>query len=61
VSVGSRPPARPDCTILIEPVTFLLMALGRRRQARAIVQGRILVRGRKPWLAPRFPALFQAP
>jgi uncharacterized protein (TIGR03083 family) len=61
VSVGSRPPARPDCTILIEPVTFLLMALGRRGQARAIVQGRILVRGRKPWLAPRFPALFQAP
>lgn len=60
VSVGP-PPVRPDCTILIEPVTFLLMALGRRGQARAIAQGRILVKGRKPWLAPRFPALFTAP
>jgi uncharacterized protein (TIGR03083 family) len=61
VSVDSQPPARPDCTILIEPVTFLLMALGRRDQWGAIAQGRILVRGRKPWLAPRFPALFTAP
>ncbi|MFD3421971.1 maleylpyruvate isomerase family mycothiol-dependent enzyme [Streptomyces decoyicus] len=61
VSVGPQPPTRPDCTILIEPVTFLLMALGRRNQWGALAQGRILVRGRKPWLAPRFPALFKAP
>lgn len=50
-----------DCTILIEPVTFLLMALGRRGQWGPLAQGRILVGGRKPWLAPRFPALFKAP
>ncbi|MFF8785165.1 maleylpyruvate isomerase family mycothiol-dependent enzyme [Streptomyces sp. NPDC015125] len=61
VTVGSQPPARPDCTILIEPVTFLLMALGRRGQWSALARGQILVRGRKPWLAPRFPALFKAP
>lgn len=61
VSVGSPPPARPDCTILIEPVAFLLMALGRRGQWGALARGHILVRGRKPWLAPRFPALFKAP
>ncbi|MFD4552398.1 maleylpyruvate isomerase family mycothiol-dependent enzyme [Streptomyces sp. NPDC058466] len=61
VSVSPQPPARPDCTILIEPVTFLLMALGRRGQASALARGRILVRGRKPWLAPRFPGLFTAP
>ncbi|WP_327706230.1 maleylpyruvate isomerase family mycothiol-dependent enzyme [Streptomyces decoyicus] len=61
VSVGPQPPARPDCTILTEPVTFLLMALGRRNQWGALARGRILVRGRKPWLAPRFPALFKAP
>ncbi|WP_406336746.1 maleylpyruvate isomerase family mycothiol-dependent enzyme [Streptomyces sp. NBC_00203] len=61
VSVDARPPARPDCTILIEPVTFLLMALGRCDQWSAIARGRILVWGRKPWLAPRFPALFTAP
>jgi uncharacterized protein (TIGR03083 family) len=61
LSVDPLPPARPDCTILIEPVTFLLMALGRRGQVGPIVRGRILVRGRKPWLAPRFPGLFTAP
>ncbi|MGX1546305.1 maleylpyruvate isomerase family mycothiol-dependent enzyme [Streptomyces adustus] len=61
VSVEPRLPDRPDCTIHIEPVTFLLMALGRRRQWGALAQGRILVWGRKPWLAPRFPTLFKAP
>ncbi|MEU6328412.1 maleylpyruvate isomerase family mycothiol-dependent enzyme [Streptomyces sp. NPDC047049] len=61
VCVDSTPPARPACTILIEPVTFLLMALGRRGQWSALARGHILVRGRKPWLAPRFPALFKAP
>jgi uncharacterized protein (TIGR03083 family) len=61
VAVGSQPPDRPDCTILIEPVVFLLMALGRRDQWSALGQGRVLAWGRKPWLAPRFPALFKAP
>jgi len=61
VSVDVQPPSRPDCTILIEPVTFLLMALGRRSQWSALAQGRILIWGRRPWLAPRFPALFTAP
>ena len=32
---------RPDCTILIEPVTFLLMALGRQGQGGPIARGRI--------------------
>lgn len=61
VTVDERPPAGPDCTISIEPVTFLLMALGRQGQVSPILRGRILVRGRKPWLAPRFPGLFTAP
>ncbi|MFF3404940.1 maleylpyruvate isomerase family mycothiol-dependent enzyme [Streptomyces sp. NPDC002742] len=61
LTVAPQPPARPDCTISIEPVTFLLMALGRQGQVGPIVRGRILVRGRKPWLAPRFPGLFTAP
>ncbi|MGX4689265.1 maleylpyruvate isomerase family mycothiol-dependent enzyme [Streptomyces sp. JNUCC 63] len=61
VSVGSQPPTRPDCTILTEPVTFLLMALGRRDQWSAVAQGRVFAWGRKLWLAPRFPGLFKAP
>ncbi|MFF4977368.1 maleylpyruvate isomerase family mycothiol-dependent enzyme [Streptomyces sp. NPDC001083] len=61
VRVDPRPPARPDCTILTEPVTFLLMALGRRGQWSALGRGGITVWGRRPWLAPRFPGLFKAP
>lgn len=61
VSVGPRPVGRPDCTIIIEPVTFLLIALGRCDPWGAMARGRILAWGRKAWLAPRFPTLFKAP
>ncbi|WP_405910859.1 maleylpyruvate isomerase family mycothiol-dependent enzyme [Streptomyces sp. NBC_00828] len=61
VQVAPTPPKRPDCTILIDPVAFLLIALGRRNPWRAIGQGQVVAWGRKPWLAPRFPTLFTAP
>ncbi|MFG3304544.1 maleylpyruvate isomerase family mycothiol-dependent enzyme [Streptomyces wuyuanensis] len=59
--VEARPPERPDCTILTEPVAFLLMALGRRGPWGAMARGGVLAWGRRPWLAPRFPTLFVAP
>ncbi|WP_030616916.1 maleylpyruvate isomerase family mycothiol-dependent enzyme [Streptomyces fulvoviolaceus] len=61
VQVTPTPRQRPDCTILIEPVAFLLIALGRRNPWRAIGQGQVIAWGRKPWLGPRFPTLFTAP
>lgn len=61
VAVTEDLPRRPDCTIVAEPVTFLLIALGRRSSAGALARGKIVAWGRKPWLAPRFPALFTAP
>lgn len=61
VHVSPTPPERPDCTILIEPVAFLLIGLGRRNPWLAIGQGQVLAWGRRPWLAPRFPTLFTAP
>ncbi|MFJ1901258.1 MULTISPECIES: maleylpyruvate isomerase family mycothiol-dependent enzyme [unclassified Streptomyces] len=61
VAVGHRPPDRPDCTISIEPVTFLLLALGRIGTAGAMARGRVLAWGRKPWTGPRFPEYFSAP
>jgi hypothetical protein len=61
VTVTSELPRRPDCTIAMEPVTFLLVALGRRTAAGAMVRGKVLAWGRKPWLAPGFPELFTAP
>ncbi|MGP9016869.1 maleylpyruvate isomerase family mycothiol-dependent enzyme [Streptomyces sp. BR1] len=60
-TVDPVPSGRADCTISIEPVTFLLMALGRADPRGAVARGRVLAWGRKPWLAPRFPTLFKAP
>jgi uncharacterized protein (TIGR03083 family) len=61
VALSAEPPRRPDCTIVAEPVTFLLLALGRCGSAGALYRGKIIAWGRKPWLAPGFPALFTAP
>ncbi|WP_223830881.1 maleylpyruvate isomerase family mycothiol-dependent enzyme [Streptomyces venezuelae] len=61
VEVSQAPPARPDCTILTEPVAFLLLGLGRVDPWPVIARGKALGWGRKPWLAPRFPRLFRAP
>jgi putative sterol carrier protein len=59
--VSAEPSQRPDCTIVSEPVTFFLLALGRCNPGAAIARGRILAWGRKPWLASGFPAYFIAP
>ncbi|MCG6499786.1 maleylpyruvate isomerase family mycothiol-dependent enzyme [Kitasatospora sp. A2-31] len=59
--VGTEPPRRPDCTILTEPVAFLLIALGRYTAVDALTRGKVLAWGRRPWLAPAFPGLFTAP
>ncbi|MFH9725166.1 maleylpyruvate isomerase family mycothiol-dependent enzyme [Streptomyces sp. NPDC017254] len=61
VEVTHEPPVRPDCTILTEPVAFLLLALGRVDPWPVIARGKALGWGRRPWLAPRFPRLFRAP
>jgi uncharacterized protein (TIGR03083 family) len=60
-AVTEEPPRRPDCTIVAEPVTFFLLALGRRTPTAALFGGKIVSWGRKPWLAPGFPGLFAVP
>ncbi|MCX4744273.1 sterol-binding protein [Kitasatospora sp. NBC_01287] len=60
-TVTEHPAPRPDCVIIAEPVTFFLLALGRRTPAQALARGAILAWGRKPWLAPAFPRYFKAP
>ncbi|MFD7321723.1 maleylpyruvate isomerase family mycothiol-dependent enzyme [Streptomyces sp. NPDC059875] len=61
VRVTAEPSERPDCTVLTEPVAFLLLGLGRIDPWGVIARGRALSWGRKPWLGPRFPRLFTAP
>lgn len=61
LTVTAGPAQRPDCTIVTEPVTFLLIALGRCSPWGAIARGGILAWGRRPQLAPAFPRCFRAP
>ncbi|MFI1508856.1 maleylpyruvate isomerase family mycothiol-dependent enzyme [Streptomyces sp. NPDC020597] len=61
VEVLPDPPERSECTIVTEPVAFLLIALGRLGPWQAMARGAVFAWGRKPWLAPRFPTLFNAP
>ncbi len=60
-TVTDAPPRRPDCTIAIDPVAFLLLALGRWTAPTAMARAKVVVWGRKPWLGLRFPLLFTAP
>jgi hypothetical protein len=52
---------RPDCTLLADPVAFLLLGYGRMSQWPLIAQGRLLAYGRKPWLSLRLKQLFVNP
>ncbi len=61
VHVTPTTPRRPDCVILTTPTTFFLLALGRRTPTTALTHASVLAWGPRPWLAPRFPLLFQAP
>lgn len=61
LTVTPGPAERPDCTIITEPVTFLLIALGRCSPWAAIARGGIRAWGRRPLLVPAFPRAFRAP
>jgi uncharacterized protein (TIGR03083 family) len=52
-------PARnADCRILADPLAFLLTGADRESQWKALLTGKLLAFGRKPWLALRFKKLF---
>lgn len=51
-------PARADLHVSAEPVTNLLVAFARTPRWRAVLTGRIVAWGRRPWLAARFGTLF---
>lgn len=48
---------RPDCVVLADPETFLLVGYNRIGQWRAALTGKIMTWGRKPWLALKLPKL----
>ncbi|MGO8964071.1 maleylpyruvate isomerase N-terminal domain-containing protein [Mycobacterium sp.] len=52
---------KADCVITADPVTFLLLGLGRVPQLPQILRGRLRAGGRKPWLAAKFGTLLASP
>jgi len=58
VTIERRRPQRADLHVSQEPVAALLVGYGRMSRWRALLSGRIVAWGRKPWLAVRFANLF---
>ena len=52
---------KADCVITADPVTFLLLGLGRVPQFAQLLRGRLRAGGRKPWLAAKFGTLLASP
>lgn len=52
---------RADCHLSFDPVAFMLVGYGRISPWAAIVRGRALAYGRRPWLGTRFKTLFVNP
>lgn len=57
----TAPGPAADCWISADPVAFLLVGYGRTSQWSAILRGKLLGGGRKPWLAPAFGGLITGP
>ncbi len=50
-----------DCHVSADPVALLLVAYGRKSQWSAVVRGKLLAWGRKPWLGPRLTPYLVTP
>ncbi len=61
LEVSSQPTERVDCHISADPVTFLLVSVGRRSQFSGVLRGQLAAWGRRPWLAMQLPRLLQTP
>lgn len=52
---------KADCVITADPVSFLLLGLGRVPQLPQLLRGKLRAGGRKPWLAAKFGTLLESP
>jgi uncharacterized protein (TIGR03083 family) len=61
LSVTEGPSRRAHVHMSLDPVAFLLVGYKRIGLTVPIITGRALAWGRRPWLALRFPGLFETP
>lgn len=58
ITFSPGPARNADCRISADPVAFLLTGCDRESQWTALLKGKMLAFGRKPWLALRFKSAF---
>jgi len=61
LAVSDAAPGPVDCTLLVDPMAFLLVAWGRTGQWPPILRGKLLAYGRKPWLGLRLRGFLRNP
>ncbi len=59
--VSTGPAVRADARMSVDPAAFLRVAYKRAGLTRPVLTGQAVAWGRRPWLAFKFPALFQSP
>lgn len=59
--VSDAAPGPVDCSLLVDPMAFLLVAWGRTSQWPPILRGKLLAYGRKPWLGLKLRSLLRNP
>jgi putative sterol carrier protein len=60
--VSAEEPGGPtDVRVSFDPATLNLMLFGRISRVRAVLTGKVAVRGRRPWLLPAFLRTVRVP
>ncbi|GAA3093010.1 maleylpyruvate isomerase family mycothiol-dependent enzyme [Streptosporangium carneum] len=60
VTIG-EPGGEADVRLSFDPVTFILMMFGRVSRPRAVLSGKVAIRGPRPWLLPAFLRVVHMP
>ncbi len=61
VKIENEIPKSVDCHISVDPITFFLVSTGVVSLWKPLLKGKILVWGRKPWLALKLKTIFPNP
>ena len=59
--ISNNDSAPVDCKVSADPAAFLLVGYGRATMAPAILRGRLIAYGRKPWLGLKFKTYLRNP
>lgn len=61
ISITDTIPNKTDCTITIDPISYFLISTGVIGQWKPLLQGKVFISGKRPWLALRLMKLFKTP